>query len=214
MNTIITKKVMLKPAPIARETKIVLNFSDPASLTWGIFRAELDEGSAMVAINWGDGTNIETAEVDHLTHTYPRTGVYEVRISDDIKSMRCSNITSGTAYHDTYPKMIQEVKITATKLKTLSMPCFGYASNLQVFNCIDSGINTLEARSFIQCKSLDGKLYFPLVDMIEDNVFNGCTRITELHFAKANEETIKALPAWESSDHNFGASNAVVKFDL
>ena len=210
---IITKKVTLKPAPFVGTTiRVVID--DTASLTWGMYNLDLAEGRERAVIDWGDGTQTELTESGEAIHAYAATGAYEVRISDDIETIQCSVFGSSSDYRRIYAPMIREFRSTSVNLTKIDSLCFCGATNLQTFACDGSGVVVLGSRAFAACTSLVGRLDLPGVKELSANTFMDALGITELQFSKANEATITALPAWDASNHNFGATNAVCKFDL
>lgn len=210
---IITRKITLLPAPFTG-TRIRIRIDDPASLTWGIHYLALSTDHTTAVIDWGDLSSSEVTTFGSVTHAYARTGEYEVRISDDLESLRCSTTSATSPFRSVYAPMIREFRTNATLLETLEDNCFRGATNLSAFRCEGSRLCTLEVRTFGQCASLNGRLDFANADYIATNTFDGCPGIAELHFGKANEETIKSLSSWEASGGKFGAANAIIRFDL
>ena len=206
-------KTTLFPAE-ARETRIRIRVDDPESLTWGMRTLELAAGCERAVVDWGDGTRQTVAESGELIHEYAGTGEYEVRISDDIASLSCASSGSATVYNTVYAPMIRAFRTTAARLEALASFCFFCASNLSAFGCAGSGLRTVGTRTFAKCPSLVGRLDLPGVEDIATTTFVSSAGITELHFSAAKEEAIRALPAWESSRHKFGAANATAYFDL
>ena len=210
---IITKKVRLIPAPFVG-TRIKIAVDDPESLTWGMHNLTLAEGHERAIIDWGDGNRTELTESGEARHTYDVAGEYVVCISDDISALRCSAASSGSEFNAVFAKKIREFHTDANNLASLNNYCFQSAVNLCVFRCEGSGLCALRTRAFANCPSLSGRIDLPGVNDPAAYTFPDCPGITELQFSAANEAMIKALPAWEASNHNFGATNAVCKFDL
>ena len=210
---IITRKVTLIPAPFVG-TRIKIALDDPESLTWGIFALTYAAGHTKAVIDWGDGGREEIDGTVQPIHNYARTGTYEVSISDDISDLRCSTKSASSEFRLRYAPMIHEVCINANTLSTVADCCFYNALNLKKIDCKGTGLRILGQLAFNSCVSMSGRFDFPGVDSIASTTFAGCSGITELHFSKVNEAAIKALPAWESSGHRFGAENATVSFDL
>ena len=104
-----------------------------------------------------------------------------------------------------------------SKLTTITFP------NLEKIYCTGSGTNangTFSNNNYIQ------KMYFPKLDTITygsgtsstnqyacKKVFYGCTALTELHFAAANQSAIEASPGY-STAWGRGAGNVTIYFDL
>lgn len=209
----ITKKTRLLPAPFVG-SRILIKLDDADSLTWGFTSIKLAERHEKAVVDWGDGTKEEFADCGQLTHTYPQIGGYEVRISDNLSLYRCSERSTGSVFHTVYAPMIRQVHLTSQLLEEVGNYSYMNAANLQAFRCDGSGLRILNSGAFADCISLNGRLDFPEIKDIGVNTFGRCLGVTELHFSTANEETIKALPAWEESGGKFGAVNATVYFDL
>ena len=195
----------------AHDTRIKIKLDDPESLTWGMYSLTLAEGHEKAVIDWGDGTRTEVTASGAQEHTYAQIGEYEVRISDDISALACSVKVITSPFHSVYAPMIREVRTTAALLAQLGAFCFGNATNLSAFTCEGSALHSLATNAFRTCTSLAGRLDFPCADNIASKAFYESPGITELHFSKANEETIRALPGYDTA---FGAENADVFFDL
>ena len=104
-----------------------------------------------------------------------------------------------------------------SKLTTITFP------NLEKIYCTGSGTNnngTFSSNNYIQ------KMYFPKLDTITygsgtsstnqnacKKVFYGCSALTELHFASANQSAIEASPGY-STAWGRGAGNVTIYFDL
>ena len=211
MNIIIKTRAL--SAPFAG-TRIRIRVDDPESPTWGMSDLTIAEDREKAVIDWGDAICEEIAEGGARTHTYARTGEYEVVISDDISGLRCSHLSSASVFRTVYAPMIREVCTSAARLKALENCCFIDATGLTAFTSRQAGIETLAVSAFARCPSLTGRLDLPRVVSIAANSFGGCGAIAELHFGAANEATIKASSAWETSGGRFGAENAEVFFDL
>lgn len=208
---IICKTTLLAPAPPFVGTRIGIKLDDPASLTWGIGKFTLADGHGSATISWGDGSQ-EQVTGGELTHTYPRPGEYEVRITDDIKDICC--LYSASTEKTTFIEMVREFSTNATALATISGTCLAGAANLKTLKCEGSWVKSMLGRAFANCSSVIGRVDFLGAVTLGPNTFTGCTGITEIHFAEANEAAIKAQSSWESSHHTFGAPNAVISFDL
>lgn len=205
---IITKKTRLMTA---HDTRIRIKLDDPESLTWGMSTVTPADGHEKAVIDWGDGTRTEVTRKGGQTHTYEEVGEYEVRISDDISSLVCSAKTNTSPYRSVYAPMIRATHTTATLLDRLGTVCFSNATNMRIFTSEEAAVRSIGINAFQDCASLMGRLNFPYAEEIASSAFNGATGITELHFSAAHEETIKALPGFDTA---FGAANATVIFDL
>ena len=206
---IITKKVRLLSAPFVG-TRIRIKLDDPESLTWGISYLALADGCENALIDWGDGSRTVLAESREAVHDYQAIGEYEVRISDNIKSLRCSN-ASSSVFQSVYTPLINRFVTNANTLTALGKDCLHGATNLIGFNCEGSELGTIAANSFADCSSLFGRVDLPTVVALAGNAFINCPGITELHFSEANEAAISALSGYATK---FGAENATISFDL
>ena len=76
-------------------------------MTFGIYAANVAEGSESARVDWGDGQSsvVNAGEFSELLHTYAAPGDYEVFISDDIDSLTLQNGSSGVWAVD-YPAMV------------------------------------------------------------------------------------------------------------
>lgn len=207
-------KLVTAPKPPFVGTRIGIALDDPGSLTWGIFALTLAEGHAGAVVDWGDGTCTELAESGQPTHDYAKAGEYEILISDDVSSLRCSTKSATSEFRTVYAPMIREFRTTAAALRAIADCCFHDATSLRAFQGAATGPHTLGQRAFYNCKSLSGRLDLPGAGDIASTAFSGCSGITELHFASANEDAIRASPAWKESGGRFGAENAAAFFDL
>ena len=204
-------KTTLYPPPVVRETRIRIKLDDPESLTWGIRKLTLAEGRERAVVDWGDGTTTEVTASGSQEHIYAQTGEYEVRISDDLSQLQCLMRGGTSMYQRVYAPMIREFSSDAALLTNFGVDGFYRAVNLSTLQCEESGVSDLGRWTLQYCTGLVGRLDLPRVNTIATESFSGSTGITELHFSKANEETIKALAGYATC---FGAANAEIFFDL
>ena len=165
------------------------------ALTFGIYAANVAEGSESARVDWGDGQSsvVNAGEFSELLHTYAAPGDYEVFISDDIDSLTLQNGSSGVWAVD-YPAMVVgAARSDATKWKVLNQRAF-------------RGTN-ITAGWFPNFTNLGGM-------PTNRAPFGGCALCTELHFAAASEEAFKSMPVWENTNGTLGADNATIRFDL
>ena len=204
-------KTTLYPPPVIPETRIRIRVDDPASLTWGMKMLTLAEGHERAVIDWGDGITTEVTLSEAQEHTYAQPGEYEVRISDDLSALQCLMRVGQSVYQLVYAPMIREFRTNATLLESFGVDGFYKAANLTTLLCEGPGVRELGSWTLRYCTGLLGRLDFPQVNSIAAQSFLGSTGITELHFSKANEAAITALPGFATS---FGAVNAQCVFDL
>ena len=209
---IITKKTRLLPPFVGTQIKIELD--DPESLTWGIYRIKIAEGHEKAVIDWGDGQREEVIGFTEVTHLYAQTGVYNVRLSDDISSLQFSTKSSVSPFRVVYAKMIREFATTAKVLNTLETYSFNDAANLRKVSTKGSSLRVISSRTFGLCPSLGERVDLHEVSDVNATAFYNSTGISELHFSAAKEDLIRGSAGWRESGGNFGAVNATVSFDL
>ena len=214
---IITKKVTLKPAPFVGTT-ITVRVGE--GLMFKLRRATLADGCDKITVDWGDGSEstVFDSTIGAAEHVYQAQGEYAIRISDDISRLIIGHSNSASEYSSVYAPMVSGFTSNATRLTAITNHCFHNCRNLSRFDISKSAVSEIAASSFIDCAALSGDLDFPKVDNItgEDYSlpFGGCPNITGLHFSLSNRAVIESLPVWEISNHNLGAENATVFFDL
>ena len=194
----------------AHETRIRIKLDDPASLTWGMYSLTLAEGHEKAIVDWGDGTRTEVTASGSQTHDYAQPGEYEVRISDDIASIRCSGASASDPFYAIYSARIVSFTTSAAELARIPGMCFAEASNMTTFGCKGSGVATIESRAFKGCFALRGSVCLQPVTSLLSSTFTNCPAVTEIVFDQANYDIISALPGY---DAKFGATNAEVLFD-
>ena len=212
----ITKKTRLLPAPFVGT---ILDVSIDEGLVFKIRIAHLAEGREHITVDWGDGTReVFDGDVSAVLHTYPAQGDYSIRFSDDVEYLAISNYNSKSTYYTVYAPMVRGFYSNAKRLRTIDPCAFRHCVNLSSLDVQKADVVAINEWAFEDCRSLPNELSFPAVKDIQGTTdalpFAGCSGITALHFAKANEEAIRALPLWEPTGGNFGAENATVYFDL
>ena len=192
---IITKTLTLvaAPEPPFVGTTVCVRIPD-GSPTFGFVNLAKAEGTEVFTIDWGDGTVQEfAADADHITHEYPQGGDYEIRISDGVSSIKQSGSSAQDPdYYGVYAPMVRSVAANGERLSTIPANAFRHCANITY-------------AAFRAVSAVNGR---------SGTVpFNECDALTELHFAAAHEEEIKATLAY-NSDPPFGAPNATIYFDL
>lgn len=177
--------------------------------TFKIMRIALADGSESATVDWGDG-NVEQI-TGTAAHTYATAGEYEVKISDDISLIAFNDSEN----HDDSPLAFVS---NAERLATIQQFCFSGCSRLASVDIRESELSYLSRACFENCTALTGELYFPKVNRLAGVVpklpFTGCTGgITKIHFAAANEESIRASAQYQA-DPTLGSGTAEVVFDL
>lgn len=216
---IIIKKVILVaepgPEPAERGTFLTVEPTEE-SPTYGFYAGALAADSGSVTVDWGDGT-VETVEdISRKTHTYARAGVYTVWLSDDLAMLGCSAPVGTAVQSRVYAKLLKGVVCNAEKLKALNTGAFRQSDNLVSADFADAAIATLKSNVFNGCAALAGAVVFPSVVDIDGATgtqpFAGCAALREIHFSRANEPVVTALPCYADDPH-LGAANATVLFD-
>lgn len=217
MKVIIRKAVIVEsPEPVWRGTRLQIVVPNDAAV-FGIAVADLAEGSESVTVDWGDGaTDIFTGGIDHATHTYASAGRYGVLISDDVESFGVNGETESAPFSECVA-WVESLESNAAKLGAFKRYAFSGATNLTRIELDESGVTQLVAGQFKDCNSLVGSLHFRNVTWVGSRkgtfVFTGCSGITEIHFAAANEEAITHLTQYQN-DPTLGTGTAVCVFDL
>jgi len=216
---IIIKKVILVaepgPEPAERGTFLTVEPTEE-SPTYGFYAGTLAADSGSVTVDWGDGTVETVADISRMTHTYASAGVYTVRVSDDLAMLGCSAPVGTAVQSRVYAKLLKGVVCNAAKLKVLNTGAFRQSDNLVSADFADAAIESIRSNAFNGCFALAGAVVFPSVVDIDGAAgtlpFAGCTALREIHFARANEPVITALPCYADDPH-LGAANATVLFD-
>jgi len=135
------------------------------------------------------------------------TGMTDVDLQDSaIESLQTQTFSSCTAMRTCrLPRVLDSMNSRSfwncEKLEAIELP---------------TGVYELPSGCFEGCVALSGEIMLPSVEKIMGSigVFTGCTRISGIHFAAANEATVKASAAYQA-DPTLGTGVAnVCKFDL
>ena len=216
---IIVKKIILVaepgPEPAVRGTFLTIEPTEE-SPTYGFYAGALAADSGSVTVDWGDGTVETVADISRMTHTYASAGVYTVRLSDDLAMLGCSAPVGTAVQSRVYAKLLKGVVCNAAKLKALNTGAFRQSDNLVSADFADAAIESIKSNAFNGCFALAGAVVFPSAVDIDGAAgtlpFAGCAALREIHFARANEPVITALPCYADDPH-LGAANATVLFD-
>ena len=202
--TFITKTVRLvaPPEPPFIGTRIVIATTDE-SPTFGIYLAKLAEGHPSLTVDWGDGSCETLPGLDSSTHTYPTPGQYEIRVSDDVASLRVRGLKDE--FITTYPKMLVSFCSDAVHLTELGQGCFTGASLVEIENWppklesiggaglnentqltkvapLPATLSKLGASAFANCQKLPGEITLPTnVTAIALMTFYGCTLLEKVY---------------------------------
>ena len=241
----ITRKVMLINAPPLIGTEIAVWVSGVSTeetdgFTFAISRIALSNSSDNFIVTWGDGSSEVLEEtVTNLTHTYQRTGLYRIRISDDVSSIRVSSGTD-TIFATVYALMVKEFRSNALRMTSIPRISLRNATALELLDLRGSAVRSLGGSAFEGCSSLQSLEGCAGVEQLGMSTFAGCTNlpvrvdllsinyisastnsspfentnIKEFHFAAKNEEAIRALQIFYDTNGTFGVEGAVCIFDL
>ena len=218
MNTIITKKVTLLPAPFVG-TKVKIHLDD--NLLFNVRGAKLADGRTSIKVEWGDGTTEDfNGDLTAAAHTYPAPGDYIISISDDVRNFGIGGVTDASVHSSVYAPMVIEIVSNAKLLTLLPGYAFNNCRNMTLFDVNGASVSAIGIGAFKNCVSLDGELFFPKVSDIQGSAskmpFSGCTGITALHFAEEHQEEIKASEPYNADEnHTLGTGvKDVCQFDL
>ena len=241
----VTRKAILENAPALSGTEIAILVSGEATdesdgFTFAISRLALSSSSTTFTIQWGDGSSEVLEETaTNLTHTYQRTGLYRIRISDDVSSIRVSSGTD-TIFATVYAPMVKEFRSNAQRMTSIPRISLRNATGLEFLDLRGSSVRSLGGSAFEGCSSLRSLDGCAEVEQLGMSTFAGCinlparvdlpsidyisasansspfenTNIKEFHFAAKNEETIRALQIFYDTNGTFGLEGAVSYFDL
>ena len=241
----ITRKVTLRDASPLVGTEIAIWVSGEATgetdgFTFAISRIALSNSSATFTIEWGDGSSELLEETaTELIHTYQRAGLYRIRISDDVSSIRVSSGTE-TIFATVYAPMVKEFRSNAQRMTSIPRISLRNATALELLDLRGSAVRSLGGSAFEGCSSLRSLEGCAGVEQLGMSTFAGCTNlpvrvdlpsinyisastnsspfentnIKEFHFAAKNEEAIRTLQIFYDTNGTFGVEWAVCYFDL
>ena len=208
---IIIKKVTLIPASFVGSTFGIRLAAD--DLSWGIRTLTLSGGG--VQVNWGDGTNEESAGGERVMHTYARAGEYAVRVSDGVKEL--SAVGGDADFNAAHAHKLIRFATNGRELTTLNVLSFKNCVNLASVGFAGSGLATVGRQAFAYCTGLRGRIDFPGLTSFPTGTFaplKGCTGgITEIHFPVAMAETFGQSDGF-LADPTLGTGTARTIFDL
>ena len=181
MNIII-KKVRLVAAPLPPfvGTRIAIRTTD-TQRTFGFTNLVLGDGHANVTVDWGDGKVETFASISKVTHDYAATGEYEVRISDDLKSLSVSASMSGSPFYDEYPKLVERVHSNAQSLTKTGLSFLARCTNLTSVDLGDSAIAAFQVHTFAFCESLTAYRLPKGLTSLGTQMFRACPRLTSVN---------------------------------
>ena len=138
----------------------------------------------------------------------------------------CTGLTSAT-----FPKLKTIGSNVSTAISSQFSSCFNGCTNLTTLTFPElekiycTGAATVSLGTFANNDTIQ-KMYFPKLDTITygsgasstnqnacKNVFAGCSALTELHFAEANQSAIEATDGYPTA-WGRGAGNVTIYFDL
>lgn len=217
MNTIITKKVRLIPAPAPFVgTKIDIDVGE--GLTFKLKECQLAPDHESITFDWGDGTQ-ETfyEDMNELGHVYPAKGEYQIRVTDDACLIRFGDKSESSDFSTIYAPMVLAFVSNATCLEGFGSYGFGNCVNLERLDIAPCPVEALSVAMFRNCIKLAGDLYFPSVVSASGKgtalPFYGCSNISALHFSLENQASITTSPAY-TADPTLGTGvEGVCRFD-
>ena len=206
---------------------------------WAVKLMTLADGETQIDVDCGDGTTATFLRGENFSHLYREPGDYRVRFPDRLRFLSPS-YRMDDEHSTIYAPMIRTVRSVATRLSSLGIGSYRNCRNMTVFDMTAvpmpevnaaalEGCTSLQALSglprtaailgnkcFQNCRALNGRIDLPgirTVSAVESRQapFAGCPGITELHFARDAESSLRANPLCTTA---FGAENAVVFFDL
>lgn len=167
------------PVPPFVGTRLVIRTSD-TQRTFGFTNLVLGDGHANVTVDWGDGTVETLTSISKITHDYAATGEYEVRISDDLKSLSVSASMSGSPFYDEYPKLVKRVHSNAQSLTKTGLSFLARCINLTSVDLGDSAITAFQVHTFAFCESLTAYRLPKGLTSLGTQVFRACPRLTSV----------------------------------
>ena len=242
----LTRKIVLRDAPPLAGTEIAVYIDGKATaetdgFSFMISRLALSNSSSHFTVEWGDGSaEVIEETATNLAHAYSRPGLYRIRISDDISSIRVSS-SVDTICFTTFAPMVREFRSNAQAMTSIPRLGLRNATNLELVDlrgsairslgnyafqdCVSlrsldgcSEISQLGSSAFAGCINLTGRVDFPRLEYITANNVESSpflnTNIREFHFATKNEEAIRSLSLFYDTGGNFGIEGAVSYFDL
>lgn len=197
-----------QPTFVGSSIKVVTEAPDTA---FQIANFALADGHGDVTIDWGDGTT-EAFPAAPARHVFNSPGTYVIRLSDDIAEL---GVYSASVYGDS---IMREFASNAKCLQLLRTSSFRQCQNLAKVDVGDAAIQTIQRLVFANCENLSGELRFPNVTSLVGTAANqcaflGCSKITQIHFAKANEAAITSTGQYKY-DSTLGTGRDVCRFDL
>ena len=211
--TIYCKTTLLTPEPAWSGLRVWIDVPDDDP-TWGTFTGTLAEGHEKVTVDWGDGSQEPFAAITQTKHTYAKGGRYEVTFSDDLYAIRFGHPSPSSPFTAKYAPRIKKVEFRNSMPMIIAAMMFKGAVNMETVLSKDGNIEILQSTSFSGTASLAGRLDFPQVRDIETGKpFSGSPLVTEIHFSKAHEASIKASAGWQADPERLGAEKATIFFD-
>lgn len=216
---IIIKKVKIVPAPVTPFVGTTLTIrTTRADAEFGIYNISPAEGHAEFSVHWGDGGTDRFSEVrNQPLHTYATAGVHTIRISDDAASLTVIGSIKPDVAFSRFAALPIAFSTNATMLDALGAYYLGGCPNLTTLDLVCSHVTQTAEGPFKDCTALAGEVYLPCLRQFSRSSsvfpFAGCTGLTKIHFAAANEAAVKSTTAYQA-DSTLGTGTAAVVFDL
>lgn len=213
---ITVKTQLLSAAPPFVGTRLGIEIDEPidGKYLYGLYSAQLADGCDSVTVDWGDGKTETVAELSRLVHEYDAPGRYEVKVSDEVKTL----VLSALSDQEGYPalkiiRQLTSIVCNATKLTSFGRNFCNAATSLHTLDLSQSPVSILGALAFSGCTALPSEVRLRPVTTLPANAFKGCSQIGVLHFATSSEAVITSSTGYKS-DPTFGTGTAILKFDL
>ena len=213
---ITVKTKLLSAVPPFVGTRLGIEIDEPidGKYLYGLYSAQFADGCDSVTVDWGDGKTETVAELSRLVHEYDAPGRYEVKVSDEVKTL----VLSALSDQEGYPalqiiRQLTSIVCNATKLTTFGRNCCNAATSLRTLDLSQSSVSLLGAFAFSGCTALPSEVLLKPVTSVTATSFKGCSQIDVLHFATSSETTITTSAGYKS-DPTFGTGTAILKFDL
>ena len=212
-----TVTLVAGPAPTEPCTLLTIRTA-PGSMAFGFESLTLANGCPSLTLDWGDGTVETFAEtVRERTHTYVAAGLHIIRLSDDIRALQVTGDYDPAYAFARYRLLPVALRSTATRLTSLGSMALAGCTNLISFDVSATPVAQLTEAPLYGCTALTGELRFPSVNAFPRSQsvqpFAGCTGLTRIRFAAANEAAINATSSYQA-DPTLGSGNAKVASDL
>ena len=162
------------------KTRLYISIYDDAVSTISLyFNQTVSNG---VAINWGDGTAINTRSGTgsiKMSHTYTRAGAYAIELSvSDGCVMSFNNSVFGFDASNPYGKILQYANI-GNGVDNIGLMAFGHCYSLTSIT-IPNSVSSIDNTAFYNCLSLTSITIPNGMTRIGSNAFSDCISLTSI----------------------------------